>query len=332
MKKYHIYSLGHALVDVTYQISDQVFDSLSLNKGHRKLLSFEEKNALLAHIAEHCEPVDRTSGGSGANSIVAAAAMGADCFFSCKVGKDDAGAFFLDALHHSNVDTLYQTPAHEGDTGLCIVLVTEDAERTMNTFTGITDDLGVDVIDFDILANASILYLESYLTTTKSAQYGALKAIQHARASDTQIVVNFSDPAMVKFFKEQLVQWFDQPIDLLFCNDEEAQIWGNGDVDEGISQLSELTKVLVVTKGELGSTIYQDQKTIDIAAYPVTPLNTSGAGDIFAGAFLYGYCQNYPLDVCGDLASYASSLLVQQNRPRLSIEELNQARDKVLNP
>ncbi len=331
MKTFDIYALGHALVDETYAVDEQFLSQKNLVKGHRKLIDHAAKDALLASLSNH-SLIDRSSGGSGANSVVAASEMGASSFFSCKVGKDESGQFFLDSMHGANVETPFLTPQHQGDTGLCIVLVTNDAERTMNTFTGITDDVGEDVINYESLAHSKLLYMESYLVTTSSAQAGALNAIETAKKNQVEIAINFSDPAIVQHFRPQLELWMEKELDLLFCNEEEAVIWGNGDLAEGIKKLRAQVKTLVVTKGAEGSTIFCQDESISIAPYKVNAINTTGAGDIFAGGFIYAYTQDYPLAVCGDLASYVSSLLVQQNNPRLTAQELRKARDKVLKP
>jgi sugar/nucleoside kinase (ribokinase family) len=195
----------------------------------------------------------------------------------------------------------------------------------MNTYVGITDDIGPTHLNLPTLRRAKWLYLEGHLLISESGYQAALCARNEARKSGIRIAVNFCDPAVVRLCREQLKNLLDEPVDLLFCNEEEAINWSRQeDIDNAMDHLHILAKNWVLTLGEKGAIVYDQQQRHRVDAHSVTAISTLGAGDTFAGAFMYGLVSDHTYEKAGQLASLASAYLVQQPGPRLSASLLNE--------
>jgi sugar/nucleoside kinase (ribokinase family) len=206
-----------------------------------------------------------------------------------------------------------------------MVMVTPDADRTMNTFLGITATYSEEELDLNALKNSKWLYVEGYLVASPSGQKAALSAIDFARKNNVKTAFTMSDPNMVKFFRENINAIIGSGVDLLFCNEDEAkEFTGKDDVLAAREELKKIAKNFVITLGKNGSIIWDGTTFIDIEAYNVDAIDSNGAGDMFAGAFLYGITNGHTFASSGTLASRASSKVVSQFGPRL---EKSQAQD-----
>lgn len=326
-----IYAIGQALVDEEYRVPESFINEQGLARGHRTLIDFERSQTLRRNAANYGELVSRMNGGSGANSITAAAQLGAQCHFSCHLGDDTEGDFYLDELKASGVRIDARDRVTNGHTGVCLVMVTPDAERTMNTYIGITDEIGPEDINEQALAAAKWVYLEGHLLISPTGSEAALVCRELARASGQPVVLNFCDPAVTRLCQPGLRQLLADPVDLLFCNEEEALIWAQTTELEQASQaLDQIAKRWVMTRGDQGAIAFDGSKRITIAAHSITPVNTTGAGDTFAGAFMYGLTQQRDFAQAGALASLASAEKVQQGGTRLTQKQLLEVRYRVL--
>lgn len=265
-------------------------------------------------------------GGSAANSIIAVSQFGGSSYYSCKVANDDLGNFYKKDLSANGVDSNLQTEELEsGITGKCLVMTTEDASRTMNTFLGITADYSRSEIKEDALKNSQYLYIEGYLVTSENGQDAMKHAKKLAEENNVKTALTFSDPAMVKYFRDQMISVVGSGVDLLFCNEEEAMLYtGKDNLSEAQEALKQSAKKFVITLGEKGATIFDGEAFIDIEPHKAEAIDTNGAGDLFAGAFMYGITNGKSYSDAGKLASIASSKVVTQFGPRL---ELNQAKE-----
>ena len=215
-------------------------------------------------------------------------------------------------------------------TGSCLVLTTPDAERTMNTSLGVSSNYSVKNINFDDLKLSRYLYIEGYLVTSDIAVDAIKKSISFCKENDVKISLTFSDLSMVKYFKDKFHNILDYKIDLLFCNKEEAENFTEeNDFKKCCRKMLELSEMVVITKGDQGSLIISNSgESIEIEPNNVNALDTVGAGDTYAGAFLYGLNNGLSLKKSGELASSLSSKVVTKLGPRLDkniIESIKQS-------
>lgn len=329
-KKYDVFSLGNALVDVEVEVTSDELDRLSIEKGVMTLVEQERHDYLLTEL--HGKVHKRASGGSAANSIFALAQLGGKGYHCCKVANDEAGDFYASDLNSAGVDSnIANLTSNNGTTGKCLVMITPDADRTMNTFLGVSSEQQPSDLNLTALASSQYLYIEGYLVTSESNHSSALKAKQFADANDVKVAYTLSDPNMVRFFKPQIEQILEGGVDLLFCNEDEAiEFTQTANYHEALDALKSIANKVVITLGAKGAIYYDGADTHTVDPYPVQAVDTNGAGDMFAGAFLYGVSQGYPSKESGKLASFCSSYLVTQFGPRLKgdsiepIQEFNQ--------
>lgn len=321
MTHFDVYAIGNALVDTEYRVTDDFLSRHGIAKGMMTLIDEAQQQQLVASLDSEFGLEKRASGGSAANSIIAVAAFGGKSFYSCKVANDGTGDFYVHDLHAAGVSSNLKPERDSGTTGTCVVMVTPDAERTMHTFLGITADVSVTELIPDALTTSRWLYIEGYLVSSDSARAAVKEARRVARAAGVPIAMTFSDPAMVRFFKPGLAEMLDDGVDLLFCNEEEACLWSDAlTVEHAIDGLKKIARQFVITRGKDGALFWDGVREISIAPTPVTPLDSNGAGDMFAGACLFGLSRGWTPERAGALASKAAAAVVGQFGPRLPLE------------
>lgn len=322
MSNYNIYGIGAALVDTEIEITDKDLETFNIDKGVMTLVDQDRQKELMEQLSKHLIASKRASGGSAANSIIAASYFGASAFYSCKVASDDNGAFYLKDLSDAKVNFHTNNGSTEGTTGKCLVLITPDAERTMNTFLGISETLSVDDIDLDALKASEYAYIEGYLVTSETGRPAAKKLRELAQELGVKTAFSLSDPAMVEFFHDGLSDIIGEGVDLLFCNEDEAQAFTKTSTVEAASEaLKSIAKSFAITLGSKGALVFDGEKEYSIAPHAVKAVDTNGAGDMFAGAFLYALTQGQDYEAAGKLASKAASVVVSQFGPRLRAEQ-----------
>jgi sugar/nucleoside kinase (ribokinase family) len=236
------------------------------------------------------------------------------------VADDELGAFYHQDLVDSGVATNLDQIREPGTTGRCLVMVTDDAERTMNTFLGITGDLGAHEIDETALKASHMLYIEGYLASSDKAREAAIRAHQIAKEAGIQVALTFSDPAMVTYFKDQVSEMVGDGVDLLFCNEQEAMTWtGEESIESALTALSNTATQWVCTRGKDGATVFDGTQRFDIPGRVVTPVDANGAGDMFAGAFLYGLSNDWGFEKSARFGVHTSGYLITQYGPRVAL-------------
>lgn len=322
MKPFHIYGIGNALLDIDFEVSDITLKRLNIAKGVMSLIDEETHHRLLEELdgIKHM----KSSGGSAANTLFTAQQLGAKTFYSCKVGNDESGDFFYRDLILQGVQTNLHECARDGVTGKCIVLVTPDADRTMNTFLGATATFSQSQLSEQALKDSEYLYIEGYLVASPSACEAAIMAREWANEHGVKTVMTLSDPNMVTYFKEGLAAIIGtQPLDILFANEHEARLFtGSADLEEIKVILKKFARTFVITLGQAGALIFDGHDYIRIPAFRVNVVDTVGAGDVFAGAFLYAITHDMDYRAAGRLASLAASKVVAKFGPRLTQEEI----------
>lgn len=333
MKKYDVYGIGNALVDMEFQVEDSFIEENQIDKGLMTLVDEDRQNVLMGVIDK--DNAKMKSGGSAANSVIAVSQFGGNGFYSCKVADDPLGDFYLKDLRDAGVDSnLHNGKRDSGITGKCLVMITPDAERTMNTYLGTTAEFSENELDQQALKDSKFLYIEGYLVASTTGFNAMMAAKKIAEENGVKTSLTFSDPNMITFFRENMDSVIGAGIDLLFCNEEEAKTFtGKDNLFEAREELKKSAKTFAITLGKNGAIIYDGDTFIDIEPYNVQALDTNGAGDMFAGAFLYGLTHDHSYAQSGKIASLASSKIVSQYGPRLAWHQakeiLNHAFEKI---
>jgi sugar/nucleoside kinase (ribokinase family) len=316
MKKYHVYGMGNALVDMEVEVSQDYLEKMGVEKGVMTLVDQERQDELLSKIdgQQH----RRTCGGSAANTIIAVSQLGGRSYYSCKVASDEAGDFYFEDLLSHGVQTNLHGNREEGVSGKCMVFVTPDADRTMNTYLGITADFSESEISWDELKDSEYLYIEGYLVTNPNGVIAAEKACQFAKENGVKTALTFSDPGIVAHFEEGFHRMIGSGVDLLFCNEAEALSFsGKNNIEEALDVLKKFGKTIAITLGKKGALLWDGQKQIEVITQKVDAVDTNGAGDLFAGSFLYAITHGHKFGEAGKLACAAASKLVTQFGARL---------------
>ncbi len=316
MKKYHIYGIGNALVDMEIEVQPEFLKNAGVEKGLMTLVDEDRQKELLNKVNGNIHK--RSCGGSAANTIIGARQLGARTFYSCKVANDETGDFYFENLVEEGVQTNLHGQREGGTTGKCMVFITPDADRTMNTYLGITETFSENEIDWEDLKDSEYLYIEGYLVTSETGRAAAIKAKDYAQNNGVKVALTLSDPGVVGFFKEGFQEMIGSGVDLLFCNEEEAKSFsGRDNLDEALIELRKIAKQIAITQGPKGALLWDGEKEIDVLTRKVDALDTNGAGDLFAGSFLYGLTHGHTFAEAGKLACSCSSELVTQFGPRL---------------
>jgi sugar/nucleoside kinase (ribokinase family) len=322
MSHYHLYAIGNALVDTEYEVSDALLATMGVSKRHMTLIDEVQRTELLGHVQGlHAR---RTGGGSAGNTVVALAQLGGKAFYSCRVAHDELGDFYARDLQANGVATnLTHTAAQAGQTGSCMVLVTPDAERSMCTFLGATSQLDRQALHPQDIAKSQIYYMEGYLAASPTGLEAAVEGRQIAIQHGVKTALTLSDVSMINFRRAGLEAMMGDGLDYLFANEEEAQTWcGTTDLTQVIPQLQKLARTVCLTQGPRGSLVITGDNMVNVPAVPTQAVDTNGAGDMFAGAFLYGITQGMSQAQAAALANRAAAEVVSQHGNRLTAERL----------
>ena len=316
--KYDVFGIGNAIVDIVTEVDYDFFIKNEVEKGVMTLVDEKRQLQLMSVIDMKQSKI--SGGGSAGNTVVALSQLGGRSFYSCLVAHDELGKFFLDDLKHHGVDTnLKYEQCPEGHSGRCLVMTSPDAQRTMNTFLGVSSSLSPEQLNEKAITNSKYVYLEGYLVASPKGLEALKEAKKIAERNKIEVALTFSDPSMVKYFSTQMEEVVGAGVDLLFCNDEEAMIFtGANSLVEAREKLKQTARRFVITQGANGALVYDGDTFISIEPYPANAVDTNGAGDMFAGAFLYGITHGHSYAGSGKLASLASSHVVRQWGPRLN--------------
>lgn len=286
MKLYDVVGLGNALVDILVDVSDQEFAALGLERGTMRLVTAEDQQKLLTSL-DHRAP-SLVSGGSVANSIIAIAQLGGRAALCSTIGDDRYGLFYAGECEALSID-LVNAPIVGGMTGTAAVLVTPDSERTMRTCLAVSGDLSDRHVPGETIALSEWLFTEGYLfANTENGQGAIRKALTAAKQSGCKIAITCSEAWVIQAFGDAFLPAVAQA-DLVFCNETEAlALSGAATPEEAFKTLTERLPNVVVTAGARGAWVRWGGDSFHVAAFPCEPRDLTGAGDMFAGAFLYG--------------------------------------------
>ena len=320
--KFDVYGVGNALVDKEFEVDESFFQENEIEKGLMTLVGQEEQQQLLDVLIGKYGIKKRAGGGSCANTLYALSQFGGNAYLSCKVANDETGDFYIKELGSQTIETNTESQREEGTTGRCIVMISPDAERTMHTFLGVSETVSAKEIDFEAVKQSEYVYIEGYLVTSPSAKAAVVELKEFAEANNIKTAMTFSDPAMLEYFLDNVNDVLGTGVDLLFCNEKEVKLWaGTEDFDEACEKMKRKAKQFAITRGANGARLFDGNDYITVDAHAVKAVDTNGAGDMFAGAFMYALTQGKDFDTAGKLASLASATVVANFGPRLEANQ-----------
>jgi len=309
-KKYDIVGIGNAIVDLIAEVDDSYLKKNTITKGSMSLVDYDVAN----RIGNEVNIIKTISGGSVANSIVSIAQQNLKTAFIGKVNQDVLGEKFAQGLKKEKVEFKITKSCTDKYTARCVILVSKDAERTMNTYLGISQELTEEDIDLSIIKNSSILYLEGYLWDLDNAKKAIKKSIATAKNSETIVAFSISDAFCVDRFREEFIDLINNSADLIFANESEIKsLYETNELDIAIKKCQGTDKIFAITLGDKGVRIIHKDEIVNINAENIDKLvDTTGAGDLFAGGFLTEYIRSQNLERCGKEGIKFASKIIQQ--------------------
>ncbi|UAK24079.1 adenosine kinase [Sphingomonas nostoxanthinifaciens] len=322
-----IVAIGNAIVDVIAQADDAFIESEGLPKGSMRLI--DESTAAILY--SHMGPGREISGGSAANTVAGMAALGAKCGFIGQVADDQLGEVFAHDIRANGIAFNTPTRAGEPTTARCLILVTPDAQRTMNTFLGASQYLPASALDRDLIASAKILYLEGYLWDPEEPRVAMRAAIEVARAAGRAVAFTLSDAFCISRHRADFRALIDGGlIDILFANEGELlSLVETDDFDAAVATIAAKVPCLVVTRGAAGAIAVVDGASHSVPAEPIAQIvDTTGAGDLFAAGFMAGQVQGRSVDDCLVMGAVAAAEVISHYgaRPEAKLDQLVRAR------
>ncbi len=318
-----VIAIGNAIVDVMAPCEDALIEQLGLERGGMTLVD----TARAKELYDAMGPAREISGGSAANTLAGLAALGAKCAFIGQVADDQLGEVFAHDIRAGGIS--FATPARAGDppTARCLIFVTPDGQRTMNTYLGASQFLPADALDEAAIADARVLYLEGYLWDPEEPRAAMRRAIAAARNAGREVAFTLSDAFVISRHGDDFRAMIDAgEIDILFANHVElAALTGLDDFEAGVAALAPKVPTLVVTRSEHGAVAVSGGQRADVAAEPVEKVvDTTGAGDLFAAGFLFGHVRGRPLADCLRLGAIAAAEIISHYgaRPEADLAEL----------
>lgn len=319
--RYDVLAIGNAIVDVLASTTDDFITEENLTKGGMALIDADRAVSLYDKMGSGQE----ISGGAAANTLAGLAMLGAKCQFIGQVAKDQLGEVYAHDLRAVGVDFTQAPRDAEPPTGRCLILVSPDGERTMNTFLGASHFLPAEAIDQDAIANARLVFLEGYMWDPPEPRAAMRRALEIARQSDTQVAFSTCADFCVHTHRKDFRKLIDDGlIDILFANEEEAGILEDSDPASAIETLGKDVPLLVVTRGPQGAIAIKDGERFETAALPTTVVDTTGAGDLFAAGFLSGHLQGESVTRCLEMGAVAAAEVVSHfgARPEQDLKKL----------
>ena len=325
--KYDVLGIGNAIIDTEIRIEDQFLQENQLQKGLMTLSSSDEQSFILKQLREFTQ--SNAAGGSAANTVVGISKFGGTTSFIGKVGTDRNGDLYRESMTNNGVQF---APAynHQESTGSCVVLVTPDGERTMQTNLAASATLNSEDIDLSTLTASTTIYVEGYLYSSPSAQTAATLAMKMARDRNIKVALTLSDPGIVTNFMDPLKNAVENFTDILFCNEHEAEIFsGSNDRTLQLQMLGRHVKLVFMTCGADGTMVFDNGQIYSLPGYNVDVVDTTGAGDIFAAGVLFGLSKNMSIQESAQIGLFASAKIVTQRGPRLK-ESLTISTESIL--
>ncbi len=325
---YDVVGIGSAIVDIIARCEDDFITRQGLAKGTMRLIDAAEADRLYGEMG----PAVETSGGTVPNTCAGLASFGGRAAFIGKIARDQLGDVFTHDIRAIGVTFTTRPAENSAPTARCLILVTPDGERTMNTFLGAATELTPQEIDPELIRSAKTLYLEGYTFDQPQAKEAFYEAAVTARAAGRTVAISLSDPFCVDRHRADFLSFIRRSVDLVFANEAEAlSLYETTDFDEACQRLSADCRLAAVTRSAKGSVILSGEERIAVAAEPVARVvDTTGAGDLYAAGFLFGYAGGLPLATCGQLGSVAAAEVISHIGPRPEASLASLAKERSL--
>ncbi|MBR1777193.1 MAG: adenosine kinase [Alphaproteobacteria bacterium] len=323
LTRFDVVAIGNAMVDVLANMDDEFLAKHNMPKGMMTLIDAPAAEMIYSHIAQNGV---ECSGGSAANTAVGIAALGGRPAFIGKVADDQLGEIFRKDITRSGV--YFTTPCLENErpTARCMVIVSPDAQRTMNTYLGACSKLSRKDIDEDLIRQTKIVYMEGYLWDRPEAKDALAYAVELAHKYDRKVSLSLSDPYCVNRHRDSFLQLIKNGVDILFCNEDEIKaLFDTDDPEEAFKHSENLCEIVVVTRGAKGAIAICGQDRYEIPAAPINRvIDTTGAGDLFAAGFLTGFSHGRSVFECLQMGALAAAEIISHYgaRPETSLSEL----------
>ncbi len=319
-KEFQLVGIGNAMVDVLAHSSEAFLAEHGIEKGIMQLIDKDQA----VHLYGEVGPSTEMSGGSAANSIAGFAHLGGRAAYVGKVRDDQLGAIFAHDLRAQGA--VYETPLApadtEAETGRSIVLVTPDGERSMNTYLGVTEHLTPGDIDAAQVAGAEWIFLEGYRFDGPESHDAFAKAISACKGAGGRVAITLSDPFCIDRHRDAFAEMLKNDVDLLFANraEIEAMYKDAGDFDAALEAAAAEVAIVVATESEHGCHVLRNGKRWHVPAIPTKVVDATGAGDLFAGAFLWGLAEGFDLEACGRMGNIAASEVISHLGARVEAD------------
>lgn len=324
---YDVVAVGNAIVDVVSSCDEETIARLGMERGGMTLIDTDQAHSLYAEMGPGLE----MSGGSAANTLAGLAALGAKCGFIGQVAQDQLGEVFAHDIRAAGIDFDIAAPAGDPPTARCLIFVTPDGQRTMNTYLGASQFLPAEALDTALIRAARVLYLEGYLWDPEEPRKAMRQAVAAARQAGREVAFTLSDAFVIARYGDDFRALIDAgEIDILFANHVElAALTGDDDFEAGLAALAPKVPTLVVTRSEQGAVALRGGERAQVAAEPVERVvDTTGAGDLFAAGFLFGHVRERSLTECLRLGAICAAEVISHYgaRPETDLKALVSAK------
>jgi len=313
MKKYDVTGIGSPLLDITFDVNENLLLELGLKKGEMKLIDRNKSVELLSKLNNYSSQV--SPGGSASNTIAGISSLGGKTVFLGKLGQDNHGNIYEEKTKNEGVYAIL--PKHPNEiTGHAITFITPDFERTFATHLGASQYFTKEDVSEEAIKDSKILHLEGYQLASEELKKAVFHAAKIAKENNTTISLDLSDAGLVKNNLNLFKEFVKEYVDIIFANETEAQAFSGKEGEEALKEISKICNIVVVKLGEQGSLIKANDIIYKIPSYKTKVVNTNGAGDMYSAALLYGITNNLDLEKAGKIASYSASLVVGKPEAR----------------
>ena len=321
-----IYGIGNPIVDIIFHVSDDDIKTLGLQKGTMSLVTKKRQTEIIHYL--QIENASIFPGGSAPNTIITCNGLGISSVLSGKIGNDKFGKIYLDQIN--KYDVFSKVVQGNGSTGTSVVLITPDAERTMNTHLGMCREYNVKDIDEKLLMSSSFLYFTGYMWDTDSQKEAIQKAVDIAQSNNLKICFDVADPFVVERNREEFLEFIKNTVDIVFANQPELLIlFQSEDVDRSIDRLMNIVKCGGVKLGKKGSIVFNDLEKNKIEPKLISAKDTTGAGDMYAAGFLSQFFITNDYIASGEMGSALAEEIIQINGAQFDKNMLSQIRSKI---
>tara|TARA_Y100000591_G_scaffold201639_1_gene174468 strand:+ start:4166 stop:5152 length:987 start_codon:yes stop_codon:yes gene_type:complete len=321
-----IYGIGNPIVDIIFHVSDNDIKALGLQKGTMSLVTKKQQTEIINFL--RIENASIFPGGSAPNTVIACNGLGIPSVLSGKIGNDKFGEMYLEQINR--FDVLSKVVQGEGSTGTSVVLITPDAERTMNTHLGMCREYNVKDIDEELLTRSSFLYFTGYMWDTDSQKEAIQKAVDIAKSSNLKICFDVADPFVVERNREAFLEFIKNSVDIVFANQPELHIlFQSQDTNQSINKLMNIVKCGGVKLGKKGSIVFNNFEKKKIEPKLILAKDTTGAGDMYAAGFLSQFFKTNDYIASGKIGSALAEEIIQINGAQFENNKMSQIRSEV---